>query len=275
MRKMIRTVLTATISLMTLAPLASQGAASERVICTLAQEIGAPAPLLSQGQCGTRISPASTFKIAISLMGFDSGILTGPDTPEWPFQPGYPDWRGEWKQPTTPASWLTYSVVWYSQQITQRLGPDRFDAYVRAFGYGNQDVSGDPGQQNGLTNAWLSSSLQISASEQVAFLTRMLAGGLPVSDDSVAQTRAILDRHSPRGGWQTFGKTGAGLPFGPDGARLRGQPFGWYVGWAENGDRTVVFARLVRFDTRPDRTPGDIARDGLLQALFASGGPLS
>ncbi len=268
MGKMIMVVVTL------LTALSSKAAATERVICTIAWEIGAPAPLVSEGQCDEKISPASTFKIAISLMGFDSGILTGPDAPEWPFNAGYLDWRPEWKQATTPQTWLRYSVVWYSQQITQRLGADRFSAYVHAFGYGNEDVSGDARTNNGLTHAWLSSSLQISPSEQVGFLSRMLEGKLPVSDAAVTQTMAIMEHNALPSGWNTFGKTGSGLPFGPDGEHLNGQPFGWYVGWAEKGDRQVVFARLVRFDERPDQTPGAIARDGLLENLFASGGPL-
>lgn len=257
-----------------LATLASQATAKERVICTIAHEIGAPEPLLSEGQCNERISSASTFKIAISLMGFDSGILTDPETPEWTFKAGYPDWRPEWKQNTTPQTWLKYSVVWYSQQITHRLGEERFSGYVHAFGYGNEDVSGDPGANNGLTRAWLSSSLQISPLEQVGFLSRMLEGKLPVSDEAISQTKAIMEHHTLPEGWSTFGKTGAGLPFGPDGKLLKGQPFGWYVGWAEKGNRRVVFARLVRFDARPEQVPGAIARDGLLDNLFAPDGPL-
>ncbi|WP_109466574.1 class D beta-lactamase [Albibacillus kandeliae] len=258
-----------------LVALVSRAAAEERVVCTLAWELGSTEPLVSEGECDTRMSSASTFKIAISLMGFDSGILSGPDLPEWPLVEGYADWRPEWKRPQTPRSWLKYSVVWYSQQITQRLGPERFESYVHAFGYGNEDVSGDPGKSNGLTRAWLSSSLQISPQEQVAFLGRMLEGELPVSEEAVAQTRAILDHRVQPEGWETFGKTGAGLPFGPDGTHLKGQPFGWYVGWAEKGERRVMFARLSRFDARPERTPGEIARDGLLGYLFASDGPLS
>lgn len=257
-----------------LVALASQATGEERVICTIAQGIGAPEPLLLEGQCNERISSASTFKIAISLMGFDSGILTGPGTPEWSFKAGYPDWRSEWKQSTTPKIWLKYSVVWYSQQITQTLGEERFSGYVQAFGHGNEDVSGDTGVNNGLTRAWLSSSLQISPLEQIGFLSRMLEGKLPVSDEAVAQTKAIMEHHTLPQGWNTFGKTGAGLPFGPDGKLLKGQPFGWYVGWAEKGNRRVVFARLVRFDARPEQIPGVIARNGLLDNIFAPDGPL-
>jgi len=254
---------------------AGAASADERVVCTLAQEIGSATPLVRQGQCNDRISPASTFKVAISLMGFDAGILSTPDVPELPFREGYADWNPKWRQPTTPTSWMRDSVVWYSQRITEQLGPDRFTDYVDAFGYGNMDVSGDAGKANGLTHAWLSSSLQISPAEQVAFLTRMIGGKLPVSAFSVDQTKALMDNGEQPGGWHLYGKTGAGLPFGDDGALLRGRPFGWYVGWAEKGDRRVVFARLVRFGERPTSgAPGAIARSGLVTVLFGPEGAL-
>ena len=259
----------------TLIALATPVAAEERVVCTLALEIGADAPVIDEGDCEDRISSASTFKIAISLMGFDSGILTSPDAPKWPFKEGYTDWNPKWKQATTPQTWIRDSVVWYSQRITEELGAERFTAYVDAFDYGNEDVSGDKGKQNGLTHAWLSSSLQISPQEQIAFLTRMIEGKLPVSASTVMQTKHLMDNGEQTGGWRVYGKTGAGLPFGEDGELLKGQPFGWYVGWAEKDGRKVVFARLVRFNERPERKPGPIARDGLLKLLFAPHGPLN
>ncbi|MDZ4395086.1 penicillin-binding transpeptidase domain-containing protein, partial [Cypionkella sp.] len=138
--------------------LALPAAAEERVVCTLAVEIGSADPLIHEGSCDERISSASTFKVAISLMGFDAGIFTAADAPEWPFQESYADWNPKWKQATTPKSWMQDSVVWFSQRATEQLGPERFAAYVDAFDYGNEDVSGDKGKENGLTNAWLSSS---------------------------------------------------------------------------------------------------------------------
>lgn len=249
--------------------------AEERVVCTLAQEVGAPALLIDEGECADRISSASTFKIAISLMGFDSGIFTGRESPEWPFRKGYADWNPKWRQATTPESWMRDSVVWFSQRTTEKLGPERFAAYVDAFDYGNRDVSGDRGMENGLTHAWLSSSLQISPEEQIAFLTRMIGGELPVRPFAVEQTKRLMDNGTQPGGWHVYGKTGAGRPFGADGELLKGQPFGWYVGWAEKDARKVVFARLIRFDKRPESgTPGAIARHGLVTALFALDGVL-
>lgn len=188
-------------------------------------------------------------------MGFDSGIFTSPSQPEWQFQEGYVDWNPEWRQATTPESWLRDSVVWYSQLATEKLGQEQFTNYVDNFGYGNRDVSGDEGMSNGLTNAWLSSSLQISPVEQVDFITRMVTGKLPVDQRAVEQTKALLQVEEPINGWTVYGKTGAGLPFGEDGTRLRGQPFGWYVGWAEKEDRTIVDKLFVVDAAKVPREP--------------------
>lgn len=255
--------------------LALPAAAKERIVCTLAVEVGSSTPLMQNGSCNERISAASTFKIAISLMAFDSRVYTSPNEPEWPFKEGYADWNPKWRQATTPSSWMRDSVVWFSQHATEKLGTELFAAYVEAFDYGNKDVSGDKGKGNGLTNAWLSSSLQISPTEQVAFLTRMIEGKLPLDPVAVEQTKKLLTFGDQPGGWHIYGKTGAGMPFGDDGELLKGQPFGWYVGWAEKDDRRVVFARLVRFSERPETTPAMIARAGLLKSLFEVGGVLN
>ncbi|MDZ4310976.1 MAG: penicillin-binding transpeptidase domain-containing protein, partial [Cypionkella sp.] len=119
------------------------------------------------------------------------------------------------------------------------------------------------------------SSLQISPVEQVAFLTRMIEGKLPVSVSAVEQTKILMDNGEQSRGWHIYGKTGAGMPFGADGKLLKGQPFGWYVGWAENKGRKIVFARLIRFSERPEGAPGQIAHAGVIKILFAPGGILN
>lgn len=237
-------------------------------VCTVVFEVDSEAPLFQKGDCQRRESPASTFKIAISLMGFDTGILESASAPVMPFKKGYVDWRPRWRQPTSPKTWMRDSVVWYSQQITQRLGKDRYSAYVKAFGYGNEDISGDPGKANGLTNAWLSSSLRISPLEQVAFLRHLVLGDLPVKASAVSHTAELTDYGLQPSGWHVHGKTGAGLPRNADGSLRRGQPFGWFVGWAEKNGRTVTFARLIQDSERYPEPPGFRARDALLEEFF-------
>ena len=91
-----------------------------------------------QGNCDKRHAPASTFKIALSLMGFDSGLLSDAHNPTWPFKEGYVDWLEVWRQDQTPQSWVKVSCVWFSQVLTVRLGMEKFQEYVTKFNYGNQ-----------------------------------------------------------------------------------------------------------------------------------------
>jgi beta-lactamase class D len=219
--------------------------AQARVLCTTFADAHTAQILEEHGSCDAAVTPASTFKIAISLMGFDARILENEHAPAWPFREGYLDWRPEWRQTTDPASWIKYSVVWYSQQVTQKLGPVRFQDYVRALHYGNEDVSGDPGKHNGLTRAWLSSSLKISPHEQLAFLEKLLNRQLPVSSHAIDMTRAIT-RIDPSDGWEIHGKTGTGAPIGADGTRDEAHSYGWFVGWARKGAAIIVFARLIQ-----------------------------
>ncbi len=43
----------------------------------------------NEGDCKSAFSPHSTFKIALSLMGFDSGLLVNETTPAFPFKSEY------------------------------------------------------------------------------------------------------------------------------------------------------------------------------------------
>lgn len=50
---------------------------------------------------------------------------------------------------------MQFSVVWVSQEITQKIGLNKIKNYLKDFDYGNQDFSGDKERNNGLTEAWL------------------------------------------------------------------------------------------------------------------------
>lgn len=253
--------LTATLVALPLVAGAPAIAGEAAVLCTVVVEADSGTVLRRDGDCAGRVTPASTFKIAIALMGYEAGILESATAPEWPFRPGYPAWIASWRRAHTPETWMRESVVWYSQEVTRRLGARRFAGFVRDFGYGNADVSGDPGAGNGLTRAWLSSSLRISPDEQVAFLSRLLAGALPLKPATVAATTRLIDQGERPGGWRIYGKTGTGP--------IKGGPtYGWFVGWAEGAARRIVFARLVSDGDSGGPPAGFVARDGLLAELF-------
>ena len=60
--------------------------------------------LRREGVCEQRVTPASTFKIALSLMGYDSGFLTDEHLPALPFHEGYVDYIPSWKATTRTTS---------------------------------------------------------------------------------------------------------------------------------------------------------------------------
>jgi beta-lactamase class D len=245
-----------------------------KTICTVVADAQSGTVLLEQGDCRTRVTPASTFKIALSLMGFDAGVLTSAQEPALPFKPGYADWGGsEWTQPATPLRWMKYSIVWFSQQIAAALGAESLARYAQTFGYGNADFAGDPGKNNALERAWISSSLQIAPVEQVAFLRNLVNRTLPVQPHAIDMTMAIVESWTTEGGWVVSGKTGSAYPRLADGTFDRSRGWGWFVGWARHAGRTLVFARLNQDEQRHSVSGGLRARDELLgewDALAAS-----
>ena len=245
--------------------LATAGAA--RADCTALADAASGAVLVEEGDCATRITPASTFKIPLALMGYESGFLVDEHAPALPFKKGYVDWNPEWRQTTDPARWMEKSVVWYSQRITAHLGAARFARTVAAFDYGNADVSGDPGEDNGLMRSWIGSSLKISPREQLAFLGRMVRRELPVDAHAYDMTSALTALDPLPNGWSLNGKTGAAFPRLADGSWDREHGYGWFVGWAAKDGRTVVFVRQVQAERKGEVSAGIAARAAFIAAL--------
>ncbi|WP_432380786.1 class D beta-lactamase [Duganella sp. P38] len=223
--------------------------------CTTLMDAATGQRLRHDGQCDTRVTPASTFNIVVSLMGYDSGFLVDQHTPLLKYQPGYADWVDNWRTDTDPTSWIINSNVWYAQKVTTHLGAARFQRYINDFGYGNRDVAGDAGKNNGLTMSWLASSLQISPDEQLDFLRKIVNRQLPVSAKAYDMTARVLQPQTLANGWTIRGKTGTASPVLPDGSDDNRHQYGWYVGWATKGQRTIVFARMM-LDERQETYAG-------------------
>lgn len=177
-----------------------------------------------------RVSPASTFKIVLSLIGYNVGILKDRWTPVWNFQEGYVDYRKSWKAPQTPQSWIKDSCIWYSQTLAIELGMDTIKKYLMLLEYGNQDMSG------GLTEAWLGSSLKISPEEQVKLIQRMIRKNLQINPKAIELTKSLLFLEELEGGWKLFGKRGLSSS----------SQVGWFVGWIEKGKNSLLFAYNIR-----------------------------
>ena len=250
-------------------------------VCTLLTEASTGKLVKRVGErCDQRFTPASTFKIPLSLMGYDSGFLTDEHLPAIPYHETSAAQDPSWKTTVDPTSWIKNSVVWYSQQLTSWLGKERLQHYVTRFSYGNQDLAGNPGMNDGLTQSWLSSSLRISPLEQAAFLQRLLTRQLPVSARAYEMTRRILYVGELPNGWSVRGKTGTGYQMKDDGTPDLNRQIGWFVGWAAKGKRNIVFVYAVTDEQAQPTRAGLRAREtfmqrlpGLLDALPAAAEP--
>lgn len=195
--------------------------------------------------CKERISPCSTFKVPLAVMAFDTKILVDENTKlKWD---GKLREREALNRDHTARSWLEDSVVWFSQRITPEIGTEKIQTYLKDFGFGNQDFSG------GITQAWLFSSLKVSAREQVEFLRRLKLGKLKVAKDAVVKTLGILPIEVDNNGKIIKGKTGSGFSWdNPKSNSEAPYRVGWYVGYLTRGSKDYVFATVFK-EKSPDK----------------------
>lgn len=242
-----------------------------KMSCLLLKNLKTSQILLKEGECEKQISPCSTFKIPLSLIGFDSNILENPSQPTWPYQDEYHAKLSICQSPHNPTTWMQHSCVWFSQVLTTKLGMTKFKQYINDFNYGNKDLSGDIGLNNGLTHAWLSSSLKILPIEQLEFLTKLLTDKLRVSTQAHAWTRKILFVEELPNQWKLYGKTGTGHPQNEDGTLNEERQFGWFIGWVEKKDYDpLIFVYVIHDDHKEEKYAGPRAKEAI-RHMFLEG----
>lgn len=177
------------------------------------------------GRAATRMTPASTFKIANSLIALETGAVVSVDE-VIPYD-GRPQPFKTWEQDMGMRDAIRVSNVPFYQEIARRVGLVRYRDWLARLDYGSREVGPE------VTTFWLREPLQISALEQVRFLAALAQGRLPASERSQAAVRDIL-RLETRGDATLYGKTGW---------RMAGEPqLGWWVGWVERGGIVLPFA---------------------------------
>jgi beta-lactamase class D len=217
--------------------------------------------------CEIRFSPCSTFKIAISLMGYDSGFLINKTDPLIDFREGYNDSLDSWRKSQTPQTWIKNSCVWYSQLITRHIGFEKFNQYLDQFDYGNRnfDVYGKSQEKwNNLNKSWISSTLKISPIEQIFFLKKILDKKFNLANDSINKTKEILFIEDLENSWKLYGKTGSCDLEESDSPEMQSV---WFIGWVEKNNQKIIFANYLEDIESRDFIMSKIAKDNLLAKI--------
>jgi len=198
--------------------------------------------------CKERLPACSTFKVPLAVMAFDSKVLKDESVVlKWD---GKVDERQALNRDHDAKSWMSDSVVWFSQRITTQLGKKKLQKYLSSFHYGNQDLSA------GITEAWLVSpsaknGLRINAYEQVEFMKKLWKDKLPATKRAQALAREITFLEKSPKGFLLHGKTGSNF-YDPE----RKVRLGWFVSHLASSDGKEYIAVTNFSDLAPSEDSG-------------------
>jgi beta-lactamase class D len=182
----------------------------------------------------TRYIPASTFKIANSLIGLEVGSVANVDE-VLPYG-GKPQRLKMWEHDMSLREAIKISNVPVYQELARRTGLQRMRAQLKRIGYGNQQ----PGAV--VDTFWLVGPLTISALEQTRFLARLAQDRLPLSKEAMAAVRDIT-LVEQTDAYELHAKTGrTGKP----------NDLGWWVGWVRKDGKIYTFALNADILTEAD-----------------------
>lgn len=172
-----------------------------------------------------RFIPASTFKIPNTLIGLETGAVKSVDE-VLPYG-GKPQMFPEWEKDMGLREALPISAVPIYKELARRVGLPRMREWLEKLDYGNRET-GDKVDQ-----FWLVGPLEISAIEQVKFLTRLAAGDLPADPKNIfAVAEITILEKTPDA--TLHAKTGWCIDSEPH--------IGWWVGWVERDGVAYPFA---------------------------------
>ena len=183
-------------------------------------------------KCNTGFLPASTFKIAHTLIAMELGII--PDTSFTLKWDGTKRFADVWNKDHNLSSALKYSVVWYYEEIGKRVGNERMAEWLNKIEYGNKDVSGT-------YPYWLRGNLRITPNEQMDFVKKFYFEEPPFKKENIKTVKQILELEQTEN-YKLTAKTGW--------ADFNGESIGWVIGYFETGDNTYLFVtNLTSTDT--------------------------
>jgi beta-lactamase class D len=181
--------------------------------------------LVDRARAERRYVPASTFKVANSLIALETGVVK--DENEIIPYGGKPQPFKAWEKDMPMREAIAASAVPIYQEIARRVGLERYRLWLDRLDYGNGQTG------DALETFWLDGPLEISAIEQARFVARLAQNKLPVSPRSQTIAQRIIRLESANGR-VLYGKTGWRFSSTPQ--------LGWWTGWVEREERILAFA---------------------------------
>jgi beta-lactamase class D len=178
----------------------------------------------------TRYTPASTFKIANSLIGLETGVISDEKMViKWD---GVKRWNEDWNKDLTMEQAFKVSSVPYYQEVARRIGKDTMRLWLDSLNYGNKNTG------NKIDSFWLDNHLKISADEQLGLVKRLYFDQLPFQKRTQQIVRDLMLQEENTSYSLSY-KTGLGIDENKN-------SIGWMVGWIEENKHPYFFVTMVK-----------------------------
>jgi len=186
--------------------------------------------------------PASTFKIVNSLIGLQTGKVSGDSMViKWD---GVQRGNEEWNRDLSMYQAFRVSSVPYYQEVARRIGKDTMQFWLDSLHYGTQKI------KSAIDTFWLDNSLKITPDEQLGLVKRLYFDQLPFfkSYQEMVKKAMLFENNA---NYRLAYKTGWG-------STEKGHPLGWVVGWIEENQHPFFFVLNIEsgdknFDMKPVR----------------------
>ncbi|WP_083925168.1 class D beta-lactamase [Flexithrix dorotheae] len=173
--------------------------------------------------------PASTFKIANSIIALETGVVENDSTLfKWN---GEKRWLKSWEQDLIFKEAFHFSCVPCYQEVARKIGAGRMNEYLNKFSYGNIQVHAE-----NIDMFWLEGTSRITQFQQIDFLKRFYQPELPIAPRTkeIMKDMMVMEENEE---YKLSGKTGWSISEGKDN--------GWFVGYIELENNTWFFATNV------------------------------
>ncbi len=199
----------------------------------------------NQGQAQQAYPPGGTFKLFLSLVGFETGNIQSPGV-------DVSELKTTWKPEREAKAVYQSSSVHYYEILSHNIGQPEIKNWMDKVQYGNADTSG------GIPRFWQNGGLKISSDAQVAFMRRLYEHKLPFSEVNMEKVKGMMAIEDTMG-YSLKGKTGW--------AEEDNEDIGWFVGYIETKDDTFFFANCIQ-STDPGNPYFENARMDIAYKIF-------
>jgi beta-lactamase class D len=186
-------------------------------------------------RCSRRMSPASTFKVFLSLAALESNVALDENLMiAWN---KIPTGKPEWDKDMTMREALKVSSEPYFKELAKKMGAVEMQKWLDTIRYGNKRIGQD------IESCWVNDTLLITPDEQVGFMKKLYFDKLPMSQRSQRIVRNMLLQE----------ETAEHKLYFKTGTKLNGnQSLVWLVGFIERKEtQKGVVTKKEETNSRP------------------------